>query len=124
MRLKVKDYRIEGATNEEDKISAQVEEGPIDIKRCEDAPKDENDVCRICFSNTNTPTNPLFAPCKCTGTMKFIHFMCLKSWLNLKLIPQVLPQLRSYYWKSFECEICKTIYPCIFPLFYNSHSLH
>ncbi len=44
--------------------------------------------------------------------MKFIHFTCLKSWLNLKLVQQQNKQLRSYYWKSFECEICKTTYPC------------
>ena len=112
IRLKVKDYRIDGAATEADKVASQVEEGPIDIKKCDDAPKDENDLCRICFNNTSTPANPLFAPCKCTGTMKFIHFLCLKAWLNLKLIPQQTPQLRSYYWKSFECEICKTIYPC------------
>jgi hypothetical protein len=112
VRLKVKDYRIEGATTEEDRLASQVEEGPIDIKKCEDVPKDENDLCRICFSSTTTPANPLFSPCKCTGTMKFIHFLCLKSWLNLKLVSQDTPQLKSYYWKSFECEICKTIYPC------------
>ena len=44
--------------------------------------------------------------------MKFIHFECLKSWLNLKLIKREMPELASYYWKTFECEICKTIYPC------------
>ncbi len=110
--MKVKDYRIEDATNEEDKTAHVVEEGPIDIKRCDDQPKDENDVCRICFSNTKSADNPLFGPCHCTGTMKFIHFACLKSWLNLKLVAQQAPQLRSYYWKSFECEICKTTYPC------------
>lgn len=48
--------------------------------------------------------------------MKFIHFTCLKSWLNLKLVSQQTNQLRSYYWKSFECEICKTTYPCKKPI--------
>jgi hypothetical protein len=44
--------------------------------------------------------------------MKFIHFQCLKSWLNLKLMQKETPELASYYWKTFECEICKSIYPC------------
>lgn len=112
VRLKVKDYRISDAENEEDKTATYMEDGPIDIKTCDDVPKDDNDLCRICFMSTSSSENPLFAPCKCTGTVKFIHFRCLKSWLNLKLDTQQLPQLKSYYWKSFDCEICKTIYPC------------
>ena len=119
--MKVKDYRIEKSEIEEDRKSNTIEDGPIDITSHNDEPKDENDLCRICFSNSNTPANPLFAPCKCTGTVKFIHFICLKAWLNLKLIPTKMPQFTTYYWKTFECEICKTIYPC--KIQYN-HSLH
>ena len=111
--MKTKDFRIEKSPNEDDRKSNQIEDGPIDLTRRDDIPKDETETCRICFSNESTEANPLFAPCKCTGTMQFIHYICLKSWLNLKLVSQSTPQLLSYYWKSFECEICKTIYPCI-----------
>lgn len=110
--MKVKDFRLEKSTIEEERKSNQIEDGPIDISYCNDVPTDESDLCRICFSSTNTKANPLFAPCKCTGTVKFVHFACLKSWLNLKLVSQLTPSLRYYYWKSFECEICKKIYPC------------
>lgn len=113
----MKDYRIKDSDNEEDRTATQLEDGPIDIKNCNDVPQDENDLCRICFNDTNTSENPLFAPCKCTGTVKFVHYRCLKSWLNLKLDTQIQPYLRSYYWKSFDCEICKTIYPCNFSIF-------
>lgn len=112
VRLKVKDYRINNSDNEEDKQATYLDDGPIDIKTCEDTPKDDNDLCRICFMNTDSHDNPLFAPCKCTGTVKFIHFRCLKSWLNLKLDEQQTSRLRFYYWKTFDCEICKAIYPC------------
>eukprot|EP00826_Nyctotherus_ovalis_P051403 TRINITY_DN641_c0_g2_i1.p1 TRINITY_DN641_c0_g2~~TRINITY_DN641_c0_g2_i1.p1 ORF type:complete len:375 (+),score=86.23 TRINITY_DN641_c0_g2_i1:997-2121(+) len=111
IRLKVKDYRLEKSSVESDRKSSQIEDGPIDISFCNDTPDDDNDLCRICFNNTSTGENPLFAPCKCTGTVKFVHFSCLKSWLNLKLVSQLTSNLRYYYWKSFECEICKTIYP-------------
>lgn len=114
MRIKVKDYRIEDAILEEDKIDSQEEEGMIDIKTCDDNPQDESEACRICFMNTNTQDNPLLSACKCTGSMKFMHFNCLKSWLNLKLVLQQTTQINTYYWKSFECEICKTVYPCNF----------
>jgi len=30
-------------------------------------------ACRICLEDTNELLNPLFTPCKCSGTMKFIH---------------------------------------------------
>jgi hypothetical protein len=36
----------------------------------------------------------------------------LKVWLNSKLTFNQTPQLYLYCWKSFECEICKAIYPC------------
>lgn len=113
IRLKVKDYRIEKAVLEDDKKSNQVEDGPIDIICRDEVSVDVNDLCRICFSSASTKENPLFAPCKCTGTVNFIHFNCLKAWLNLKLVTQLTPNMRYYYWKTFECEICKTIYPCI-----------
>ncbi len=113
MRLKVKDYRIEDGIREEDRTSRDCdEEGPIEVRACNDHPKDENDTCRICFSATSTDKNPLLSVCKCMGTMKFIHFECLKSWLNLKLAFKQSPQVNSYYWKTFECEICKSVYPC------------
>jgi hypothetical protein len=114
IRLKVKDYRIENSKEEDDKVANEIEEGPIDIKTNDDQPQDEGDVCRICLSNTNCKENPLFSPCKCGGTMKFIHHFCLKSWLNLKLVQQNTPEINSYFWRTFECEICKTIYPCNF----------
>eukprot|EP00826_Nyctotherus_ovalis_P014467 TRINITY_DN14034_c0_g1_i13.p1 TRINITY_DN14034_c0_g1~~TRINITY_DN14034_c0_g1_i13.p1 ORF type:complete len:180 (+),score=27.89 TRINITY_DN14034_c0_g1_i13:101-640(+) len=46
--------------------------------------------------------------------MKFIHYNCLKVWLNQKLTFSQTTQVYSYRWKSFECEICKSIYPCNF----------
>lgn len=104
----MKEFRLSNI--EEDK--KQIDYGPIDTRKCNDIPNNENDVCRICFNNTNTKEDPLFAPCNCTGTMKFIHYKCLKFWLNLKLSFHQTPQLYSYLWKTFECEICKTIYPC------------
>lgn len=41
-------------------------------------------VCRICLSEDSEQDNPMISPCKCSGTMKFIHLECLKEWLNCK----------------------------------------
>lgn len=39
-------------------------------------------VCKICFDTTITKkTGKLIAPCKCAGSVKYIHEECLKTWL-------------------------------------------
>ena len=35
--------------------------------------------CRICFSGPS-PSNRFISPCKCTGTLKYIHLKCFISW--------------------------------------------
>jgi len=37
-------------------------------------------ACRICFE-PETPENQLISPCRCTGSMRWIHEECLKTWL-------------------------------------------
>lgn len=39
-------------------------------------PEDEK-ICRICFEESDTD-NPLICPCRCAGTIKYIHEKCLK----------------------------------------------
>lgn len=36
-------------------------------------------TCRICFDATNNK-NDIVAPCKCDGTMKYVHKACLEQW--------------------------------------------
>ena len=41
--------------------------------------------------------------------------MCLKSWLKTQRhVKEYGENVTSYYWKKFECEICKQSYPYIF----------
>ena len=42
---------------------------------------DEESVCRISRLEAE-PDNPLFHPCKCSGTIKFLHQDCLNQWLK------------------------------------------
>uniref|UniRef100_A0A673ZZD9 E3 ubiquitin-protein ligase MARCHF6 n=1 Tax=Salmo trutta TaxID=8032 RepID=A0A673ZZD9_SALTR len=53
---------------------------------------DEGDICRVCRSE-GTPDKPLYHPCVCTGSIKFIHQECLVQWLK---------HSRKEY-----CELCK-----------------
>lgn len=70
--------------------------------------------CKVCWDNTQTRENPLLNSCKCDGSVRFIHFECLKFWLKQKMAKKEEDNLISYMWKQFECEICKTPYPYVF----------
>eukprot|EP00826_Nyctotherus_ovalis_P042058 TRINITY_DN4291_c0_g1_i9.p2 TRINITY_DN4291_c0_g1~~TRINITY_DN4291_c0_g1_i9.p2 ORF type:complete len:177 (-),score=31.86 TRINITY_DN4291_c0_g1_i9:561-1091(-) len=108
----IKDLKVQESEDIEEQKSKEVNESPTDISDCNDVPKSETEACRICAIDENTPKNPLLAPCKCTGTMKFIHYQCLKYWLNKKLTAKKTDNVALYSWKTFECEVCKTVYPC------------
>lgn len=45
---------------------------------------DQTPRCRFCWSSGADHSNPLFSSCKCSGTVGYIHFTCLKSWLDVK----------------------------------------
>jgi E3 ubiquitin-protein ligase MARCH6 len=51
------------------------------------------ETCRICRSEGSIE-EPLFYPCKCSGSIKFVHQECLMEWL-------------SHSHKK-HCELCKT----------------
>lgn len=75
----------------------------------------DNKECKICLSgHNNDPFDPLVNLCKCTGSMICLHYLCLKHWLNTKLTTKLDLMVNSYNMKSFNCEICKTPYPCKF----------
>lgn len=57
------------------------------------APEATTPICRICRGE-GTTAEPLFYPCKCSGSIKFVHQECLMEWL-------------SHSQKKY-CELCKT----------------
>jgi hypothetical protein len=71
-------------------------------------------ACRFCWSDESTEENPCIVPCKCKGSVGFVHFECLRNWLSTKLQRKESDNLVSMYWKTFECEICKQAYPYLF----------
>ena len=91
-------------------------EDTIDVQTKNECPSKE-DICRICLDSEQNDDNPLIAICNCTGGTKFVHFLCLKTWLHSMMEEKVNSQLISYFWKSFHCEICTACYPCNFLLF-------
>jgi E3 ubiquitin-protein ligase MARCH6 len=47
----------------------------------EDEEEEEGDVCRIC-RNPGDEDHPLWYPCACSGSIKFVHQDCLLQWLG------------------------------------------
>ncbi|KAG0634493.1 hypothetical protein HOY80DRAFT_523573 [Tuber brumale] len=64
----------------------------------------EPDHCRICRSE-GSREEPLFHPCKCSGSIKFVHQDCLLEWLQ--------------HSQKKHCELCKT--PFHFTKLYDPH---
>ncbi|RMZ66391.1 ring finger membrane [Pyrenophora seminiperda CCB06] len=57
------------------------------------ADRDDADTCRICRGE-GTLEEPLFFPCKCSGSIKYVHQECLMEWLS--------------HTQKKHCELCKT----------------
>ena len=70
-------------------------------------------LCRICFGIESTEDNPLLYPCKCKGTMKFIHYLCLKNWINTKIKSRLQINKNSFIYQKKEifCELCNNKFP-------------
>ena len=78
--------------------------------------KKQQKSCRICYGENSGKENPLICPCTCKGSMKFIHFLCLKNWLNSKIESEIKihseeETIISYNKKDIYCELCNTQYP-------------
>ena len=54
---------------------------------------EDSDTCRICRGE-GSKAEPLFYPCKCSGSIKFVHQECLMEWLS--------------HSQKKHCELCKT----------------
>ena len=104
-----------------DKVEKNKNEKKIDKKNEKDENNQKNKsnrICRICYGDETTTENPLICPCICKGSMKYIHYECLKNWLNSKIEEDISvdsenPEVEviSYNRKDISCELCKEKLP-------------
>lgn len=73
--------------------------------------EDPERKCRFCWASEASHENPLLGTCKCAGSVGQIHYSCLSSWLETRKQSKVSSNFKTFFWKAFECEICKTPYP-------------
>ena len=80
--------------------------------------KKNKPVCRICYGEDSNDENPLISPCICKGSTKYIHYLCLRNWLNSKIEEGMaedstkrINDCVSYNRKDISCELCKEQFP-------------
>ncbi len=42
----------------------------------------------------------------CKGSVKYVHFLCLKRWLEAKMVVKSSFNHHTFSWKNFSCELC------------------
>ena len=67
--------------------------------------------CRICYQKEVNRNDPLICPCKCYGSMKFVHLSCLKNNINLKIHKKHEKYYDMYLFQNYNCEICLSTFP-------------
>lgn len=96
----------EEVKKEEDLISCESD------KTSEINKKRNKKICRICYmEEIDTKINPLIKPCKCSGSMKYIHYICLLHWLKTKVLISNNGFFSTYSLQLIECELCKKKLP-------------
>ena len=79
--------------------------------------KKNKKICRICYmEEIDKKINPLIKPCKCSGSMKYIHYECLLHWLKTKVLIGKNVYNNNGFFSIYsldliECELCKNHLP-------------
>ena len=69
-------------------------------------------ACRLCLSDENSPGDPLLHPCRCTGSLKYIHLSCIQDWVKTRVsMKESNGRPCGFSWKPVLCEICHTTLP-------------
>lgn len=53
--------------------------------------------CRICHSAEELSDDPLVAPCRCSGSLRYVHNSCQRAWLRAQRGPS-----------DYTCELCRS----------------
>jgi len=85
--------------------------------------EDPDCKCRFCWASEANAENPLLGTCKCGGSVGRIHLGCLSAWLETRKQSKISTNFSTYFWKAFECEICKSAYPLMMKAQGNTYNL-
>ena len=111
--------------NEREKVKEKVDENNKELISSFDSEKSSQinkinegkKICRICYiEEIDKKNNPLIKPCKCSGSMKYIHYECLLHWLKTKILISKNVYNNNNFFSIYsleliECELCKNHLP-------------
>lgn len=60
--------------------------------------EDTDRLCRFCYESYSTPDNSLISPCKCIGSVQYVHQQCIKRWRRATNNPEAV----------LKCQLCLT----------------
>jgi len=86
----------------------------LNIPEKKSKPKNIIAECRICNGSESTTDDPLISPCKCSGTIKYVHINCMRYWNETRMDSRISLHSSSYTIKKFKCELCDYKYPIDF----------
>ncbi|KAF6732687.1 E3 ubiquitin-protein ligase MARCH7 [Oryzias melastigma] len=95
---------VESKPEDPKSISSRDQEKLLKIKErllLEDSDEEEGDLCRICQMGEESSSNPLIQPCRCTGSLQYVHQECIKRWLRSKISSGTNLEAIT------TCELCK-----------------
>jgi hypothetical protein len=78
--------------------------------------EEEELTCRYCLveSISEDPIdNLLVHPCDCSGGSGYVHVLCLRSWIQQKIMSVNTEKVITYKWDNLKCEVCKKKWPII-----------
>lgn len=66
------------------------------------------ELCRFCLNSDVTDDNPFIVPCKCTGSIKYVHRYCMREWISVTTNPDF----------KVMCQLCRNryVFPNRYPL--------
>jgi hypothetical protein len=72
---------------------------------------EESRTCKYCWESKFSSENPLIQACLCKGGIAFIHLECCRKWQEMQRISFIQEKYQSFFWKKFECSVCKESLP-------------
>jgi hypothetical protein len=116
VRFRVKEICID--SNKKPDFQEDFNKGPVFVAEVpslanlsQNASSKQMPICRICLSEFTEQDNPLVNPCRCAGTMKYVHIKCLQLWLKSRLHTRDTATAFTIAWKNLDCELCKKAFP-------------
>lgn len=105
-----------GAIPESINYNLYQNESIFDIETQNQQPEVSERLCRICYSdhlqNVAEIDDVMLYMCDCRGSTGGVHYHCLKTWINYKIVSKNNHNnILTYQWKKLECDICLKPYP-------------